>query len=83
MAAAVRWDDVVAELNTLLAALGAAFSGAEQTSATNREKGATDAGVAIIFALALFAFNWGTRKGLLEPLGRKALPSSDLTAERI
>lgn len=79
--ASVSSDEVLAELHTLLSALGAAFTGAEQTSATNREKGATDACVAVIFALALFAFNWGTRKGLLEPLGRTCLPSSHTAAQ--
>jgi hypothetical protein len=74
-------DAVSAEAYVLLSALGDAFTGVEQTSATNREKGAVDASVAVLFALALFVFNWGTRKGLLEPLARRALPSGHSTAQ--
>ena len=67
-------DAVLAEASALLSALTGAFRGVEQQAATNTNKGQLDAGVAALFALGLFVFNWGSRKGLLEPLARRCLP---------
>jgi len=72
-AAAPELSAVWAEASALVGALGSAVAGGEQTEATNHNKGQLDAGVAMVFAAGLFVFNWGSRKGLLEPVARGLL----------
>lgn len=77
----VAASDVLAEAGALLSALLGAFQGVEQTDASNTNKGQLDAAVAVVFALGLFVFNWGSRKGLLEPLARSVLSAGHTSAQ--
>ena len=62
---------VFGEMSLLGNALLAAMRGDEPREATNTPKPALDCCVMLVFAVALFVFNWGTRWAVLKPLAVK------------
>ena len=64
----------MSEASLLASSLAAAIGGGSARPPTNTPKVELDAAVVIVFAAALFAFNWGTRMLLLDPLAWKLTP---------